>query len=80
VTVERVGDVVRLTVHDNGPGLPEAIRSSLDDSDATADVDGGLSIVETLVRGYGGTLDVTDVDPRGTEFVVELPATDDEDA
>lgn len=34
----------------------------------------GLFFVDQMVAEYGGTVRVEDNDPRGAEFVIELPA------
>lgn len=73
VTVEVDGDVVRLTVRDNGPGIPVEKRASLFDRGESDSV-GGLQIVRTLVEKYEGSIRVADSDATGTTFVVELPA------
>jgi len=70
VTIE--GDTVRLTVTDNGPGIPDDLKESLFEPDGEGS-GGGLSLVYTLVTGYGGDVRVADADPRGSRFVVDLP-------
>ncbi|MCG1002490.1 MULTISPECIES: ATP-binding protein [Halobacterium] len=67
VAVELGGDAVRLEVRDNGPGVA---------ADVLADADGGLDLVRTLVHHYDGDICVTDNDPRGTVFAVDLPRAD----
>jgi len=72
VTGERDGDRVRLRVVDDGPGIPPAVRDDMFDHDVgTAE---GLHVVDTIVDGLGGDIDVRDRDPRGTAVVVSLPA------
>jgi len=73
VAVERRGDTVRLRVRDNGPGLPEGARATLQ-GEGEGSAAGGLGIVRALVEQYGGRVAVVDRDPRGTEVVVDLPA------
>ncbi|MFB6251547.1 MAG: sensor histidine kinase [Halobellus sp.] len=74
--VERQPNDVVLRVSDNGPGIPEAKRETLfepsdDDSDR-----GGLSLVQTLIEGYGGSIRIEDAEPTGSTFVVRLPRSD----
>jgi signal transduction histidine kinase len=75
VGVTTAADVVRLTVIDNGPGIPDERKESLFEPGENGS-GGGLSLVYTLVTGYGGDVWIEDVDPRGTRFVVELPRAD----
>lgn len=72
VAVETDADVVRLTVRDNGPGLPEELQQSIETGEH-GPKRGGLSLVQTLVSGFGGDLRVSDNQPRGATVVVELP-------
>ena len=68
-----------LTVHDNGPGIPdhqtEAVfnlfHSAVDDSRRGHGV--GLSIVRRLVEDLGGTVTLTSELGRGTAFTIILP-------
>lgn len=69
VRVETDGDVARLVVADNGPGVPE----NLFEDGLPHTQDGGLSLVEALVEEYDGDVWAESVDPRGSAFVVELP-------
>lgn len=73
------GDPTVLRVADDGPGVPDAIRRSFDgdgDGDVVTGISGdgiGLYLVATIVRGYGGSVDIQSRDPRGTIVTVELP-------
>jgi len=73
-------DSVRIRVADNGPGIPEDQRDRIFDSDEKGlDSTGtgmGLYLVTNLVDMYDGSVWIEDNEPRGTVFVVELPATD----
>jgi signal transduction histidine kinase len=83
-TVECRPETVRLAVTDNGPGIPDDRKEAVFETDGSGR--GGLVIVRTLVDGYGGEVWVEDRersgggatpdDPRGSTFVVELPAAD----
>jgi signal transduction histidine kinase len=74
-----------VAIEDNGPGIPDAMKSALFPGPRAAPRKGvarglGLYIVRTLVSDYGGTVRVEDRVPgdysRGCRFVVELPAID----
>lgn len=72
----------RITVHDDGPGLPEEIRSAAferftrGDSSRTRASGGaglGLSLVSAITGAHHGTAAVTSV-PGDTTFTVDLPS------
>ena len=74
------GDATCVSVHDNGPGIPEPAMATIFDrfvrSEASRSrVDGsglGLSIAAAIVNAHSGTMRVTS-QPGDTTFVVELP-------
>ena len=73
----RDGAATRVTVTDDGPGLPDAIREQLDDEKpATGSTGLGLMIASELARGHGGRLEVTRTGPDGTVFEILLPDQD----
>jgi signal transduction histidine kinase len=65
----------RVTVTDDGPGLPDAVLSRLDGEKETPGGSSGLGlmIASELARGHGGTLTVEDTGPGGTIFRLDLP-------
>ncbi|MGL5863906.1 MAG: sensor histidine kinase, partial [Phycicoccus sp.] len=76
-------DVIRISVSDNGPGIPEHLRSTMferftrgDDSRSrTHGSTGlGLSIVAAVGQAHGGRVEV-ESRPGATTFSVMLPAT-----
>jgi signal transduction histidine kinase len=75
--VVEAGDPVVVRVTDDGPGIPRDVRESFaDKGDMTTAVAGdglGLYLVHTLVRNYGGSVRITDNEPRGSTVTVELP-------
>lgn len=73
--------VVRVSVRDNGPGIPEVYRQSIfdkftqvDSSDARAKggTGLGLAITKAIVEHHGGTIDYM-CDAHGTTFYFEIP-------
>jgi signal transduction histidine kinase/putative methionine-R-sulfoxide reductase with GAF domain len=76
ITVSREGDRLVLEFADNGPGIPDAVRSKLFQSFVTQGKrDGtglGLAIVKKVVDDHHGTVDV-ETSEHGTRFVVRLP-------
>ncbi|TIL51388.1 MAG: HAMP domain-containing histidine kinase, partial [Mesorhizobium sp.] len=67
------------SVEDNGPGVPEAIRSRIFESYFTTKPVGvgtgiGLSISKSIIERHNGNVWFEEVLPRGARFVVQLPA------
>ena len=70
-------NLVRIVVADNGPGIPPAERDKLFLPYYSTKQRGsglGLAIVRRIVAEHGGSIEVTDNEPRGTRFAIELPA------
>ena len=68
--------VVRVTVSDNGPGIPAGDREKLFMPYYSTKRRGsglGLAIVRRIVAEHGGAIEVTDNVPSGTIFTIELP-------
>ena len=69
---------LKLSVADNGPGIPDKVRARLFDPFVTANKVGGtglgLSIVKRFVDDHGGSIQVESVAGTGTTFHVDLPA------
>jgi signal transduction histidine kinase len=85
VTVERESDKVRLTVRDQGAGIPADFRPLIFEKFAQADARDarqkggtglGLSIVKQIVDRLGGEVGFTDAIGGGSVFYVQLPSWD----
>jgi signal transduction histidine kinase len=66
---------VRIAVSDDGPGIPEDIRSRIYEPFFSTKAGGtglGMSIVHSLVALHGGSIDVQS-SPSGTRFDVQIP-------
>jgi two-component system OmpR family sensor kinase len=84
-TVERVGGFVRLTVEDDGPGIPAELKERVFErfvrgaGDRGGSSGLGLSIVHAVTRSHGGTVTIESPTmngagrARGTRFAVVLP-------
>jgi signal transduction histidine kinase len=80
VSADSTGSTVRLTVRDDGPGLPAEARDHLFEPFFTThrspDRMGlGLAIAHGIVEVHGGTLYLDVGDATHTAFVIELPIT-----
>ena len=82
VTLERKGDVARITVEDNGVGIAHDKLSNLFDSSAHQSQQGdrkrnmgiGLSVCKTVVQAHDGIIYGENVSRHGgARFVIELP-------
>ncbi len=79
VVTEQSGATVVLRVEDNGPGIPEDVRSRIFDPFFTTKPPGegtglGLSLCSGIVSDLGGTLDVAGTEGQGAVFTVTFPA------
>ncbi len=72
-----MGDVLSLSVKDNGPGIPEHILEKITKPFFTTKEDGsglGLSIVDRIAKEHGGTLCVVaEGEGKGAEFILTIP-------
>jgi PAS domain S-box-containing protein len=71
------GRYLRLTVHDQGPGVPAELRSRIFEPFFTTKTTGmglGLATSYSIVRKHGGHIDVISEPGGGTDFLVYLPA------
>ena len=67
---------VSVSVHDNGPGLPEDIGSRVFEAFHTTKTKGtglGMAIAKRFIEAHGGTIEVGDARRGGAEFVIALP-------
>jgi signal transduction histidine kinase len=72
------GDRARLTVADEGPGIPAELQRKIFDPFFTTKAPGrgtglGLSISRAIVESLGGTLELDPQAQRGGRFVIDLP-------
>jgi two-component system OmpR family sensor kinase len=81
-SVRRAGPQVRLSVQDDGPGVPESLQGNVFERFARGDdarnrakgsTGLGLSIVAAVVRAHGGSVELKSR-PGDTTFTIVLPA------
>lgn len=77
--IECAGRWVEITVRDNGPGIPEALREKIFEPHFTTKAGRvryglgmGMSIVRSIINDHGGEL-IVDSEPGRTEISVRLP-------
>jgi PAS domain S-box-containing protein len=80
VTIEAVqqGDMIRLSVSDDGPGMTEQTRRRCLEPFFTTKTRGistglGLALVQGVVKQAGGTLDLVSESGQGTRVILGLP-------
>jgi two-component system, NtrC family, nitrogen regulation sensor histidine kinase NtrY len=78
VSTERdaTAGVARIVIADNGPGISPGDRDKLFMPYYSTKRRGsglGLAIVRRIVVEHGGSIEVTDNEPKGTRFTIELP-------
>ncbi|MFW6384102.1 MAG: PAS domain S-box protein [Halodesulfurarchaeum sp.] len=76
VSASSTGDLARIRVADNGPGIPDDREARIfQEGETGLESEGtglGLYLVQTLVDRYGGDVWIEENDPDGSVFVVEL--------
>ncbi len=68
---------VRFTVTDNGSGFPEHLMQRVFEPYVTTKPKGtglGLVIVKKIVEEHGGSVAIRNIEPRGAQVVINLPA------
>lgn len=82
VTVRRDGETARVSVDDDGPGIPAAdrervfgrfVRLEADRARATGGSGLGLAIVAEIVAAHGGSVTIGESPWGGARFVIDLP-------
>ncbi len=68
-----------IELSDNGPGIPENIKTTLFEPFVTSNKEGGtglgLAIAKKIVEDHSGAIRVLSAPDQGTTFVIELPVS-----
>jgi signal transduction histidine kinase len=75
---KKAGGEVRISVKDNGNGIPESIKEKIFQPFFTTKPTGqgtglGLSLSYDIVKAHGGELKVETEEGEGSEFIIQLP-------
>lgn len=91
ITARQEGDMVRLTIEDEGPGIPTRLRERVFDKFFRAMLDGdsraqpsgtgmGLAIARGIVEAHGGRIWIEDAScGKGASVTMTLPVGDDDE-
>lgn len=78
ITMEPTGSYCKISISDDGTGIPENIKERIFEEGFTSASQGhsglGLYIVKKTVERYGGKVTVEKNTPHGTTFVLNLPS------
>jgi two-component system, NtrC family, sensor kinase len=78
ITTKKVGQIVELTVTDNGNGIPQSVLDKIFQPFFTTKPSGegtglGLSLSYDIIKAHGGELKVETEEGTGTSFIITLP-------
>jgi nitrogen fixation/metabolism regulation signal transduction histidine kinase len=76
ITLIQNRNTVRISITDNGKGIPEDIENKLFTPSFTTKSSGmglGLSIVKNIIESFGGNITFKTKVNHGTTFIIELP-------
>lgn len=85
LSAEKTGELARVTVADDGPGIPEAAKKQLFEmfytaggasSDSRRGLGLGLSLCRSIIEAHGGKIWVENNEPQGTKFIFTLKAVE----
>ncbi len=69
-------DFIRITIRDNGPGIPPELRDKIFVPFFTTKKTGtgiGLPMAQKIIHAHGGVLDMNSTVGKGTEFIIKIP-------
>lgn len=85
LTVSKKNDMLYTSIADNGPGIPDKLKSNVFEMFFTGDnkiadnrrsLGLGLALCKSIINAHGGELTLTDNTPHGAVFTFTLPANE----
>ncbi|WP_373521961.1 ATP-binding protein [Aquiflexum sp.] len=78
VSTKNLGDKIQISIKDNGPGIPDAIKDKIFQPFFTTKPTGqgtglGLSLSYDIVKAHGGELKVESKEGQGSNFIIIIP-------
>jgi signal transduction histidine kinase len=79
ISTKKEKDFIRVTVNDNGNGMPDSVKEKIFQPFFTTKPTGqgtglGLSMsYDIITKGHGGELKVESIEDQGTTFIISLP-------
>lgn len=75
VSVDQEIEDISVRIEDNGPGIPDSELDTIFEQEIRHDDNHGLglTLTQTLINGYGGTLEIAETGSEGTVFEISLP-------
>ncbi len=76
IDLEQKADQIQLKITDDGPGIPDSIKTRIFEPFITTRTSGtglGLAVVDAVVRAHKGSVSVNDAPETGTCFTIVLP-------
>ncbi len=76
--VYRQANCIKISLQDNGPGIPEQLGEQIFEAFFTTRKSGtglGLPVVRTVIEAHGGTVQLAAGKAGGACFIIELPAS-----
>jgi len=74
--------MAQVEISDNGPGIPEEVKSHIFDPFFTTKSEGtglGLSVSNSIIEDHGGTITLASEQGQGTTFSINLPTVSHKD-
>ena len=76
------GNMARVEISDNGPGIPEKVKTHIFDPFFTTKSEGtglGLSVSNSIIGEHNGKISLDSQEGRGTTFYIALPIVQDKE-